>query len=413
MALTVAQTIALALEASHSRGKTAQGLLFYNSILTDLCQTYDFAEARGQYLFTFAPNTGPPVVNATFQPSALTAGGVYPSYPGNQFGSGPYILPVDYIRLSGSSGSSGSQKSFIWWLQGVPYPVIPMDLAEFDLQVQQAGLQSFVWLSASDMSTPIDDRILNITTGDVTSGSTTVANVASTTRLIGGNVLGVAGQGIVPGTMLTSLTSVVPPATQPPATPGGAGTGTPGGGVIMTPGGSAGGAVMAAAGAVSGPGTPGGGVIMTPGGGAPATPGGGGSVGPVGSLTLSQPANATITGASLMFGYCPVVYIYPPPQSELQAMIRYQKRMPDVFDTTRFPWFHNDGVMLKLLASRMCDLNDDDRAADFSGRAMGELSLQLASKDDDQSHPKRVELDRRAFGRGWIGSTKITKRVGW
>jgi hypothetical protein len=272
-----------------------------------------------------------------------------PFWPGNQFGSGPYLLPVDYLRLSGSSGSTGAQRSFIWWLQGVPYPVIPMDLAEFDLQVQQAGLQSFVWLSATDMSTPIDDRILLTTTGDVVQGSTQINNLASTVRLIGGYTLGVAGQGIVPGTMLKGISTA----------------------------------------------------------GAPAM------------AILSQPANATITGASLIFGYCPVVFIYPPPQQPLQAMIRYQKRMPDVFDFTRYPWFHHDGYMLEKLTGKLCQLNDDDRAdkllggPDVVGSPDQKLRLWLAAKDDEPSHPKTVGLDRRVFGRGWAGSTKITKQVGW
>jgi hypothetical protein len=187
----------------------------------------------------------PPPAPQPPQPTPGPPGG--PFYPGNQFGSGPYLLPVDYLRLSGSSGSTGAQRSFIWWLQGVPYPVIPMDLAEFDLQVQQAGLQSFVWLSATDMSTPIDDRILLTTTGDVTQGSNEIKNLASVTRLINGNQLGVAGQGIVPGTMLWSA------------------------------------------------------------GGTP----------PQAGARISIPANATISVASLIFWYCPVVFIYPPPATAL------------------------------------------------------------------------------------------------
>jgi hypothetical protein len=359
-----------------------------------MCNTWDFAEARGQYLFNFAPGSPPPIGQNKGQGSSLwnemiwnvdnwggQVGGPggdewnemfwnagrwgprppppqpqphpglqQPFYPGNQFGSGPYLLPVDYLRLSGSSGSTGAQRSFIWWLQGVSYPVIPMDLAEFDLQVQQAGLQSFVWLSATDMSTPIDDRILLTTTGDVTNGSTKISNLASTTRLIGGGVLGCAGQGIVPGTMLRGLSA---------------------------PGSS------------------------------PA------------EAILTVPANATITGASLIFGYCPVVFIYPPPATALQAMIRYQKRMPDVFDFTRYPWFHHDGYMLEKLTGKLCQLNDDDRAdkllggPDVVGSPDQKLRLWLAAKDDEPSHPKTVGLDRRVFGRGHMGSNKITKALGW
>jgi hypothetical protein len=362
MALTAAQVIALACEAAHSPRKTVQALQFYNSILSDLCQERDFAEARGQFNFSFNPQQVP-------------QGGL-PSSPINRFGSGPFYMPLDYLRLSGSSGSSGAQRSFLWWLDGVPYPVIPMDLAEFDMQVQQTGLQSYVWLSATDMSAPIDDRIILKTTADLTAGSTGLVNLASTTRLVGGGVMGIAGQGIVPGTMLI---------------------GEPGGGV--------------------GPITPGGGGSVTPGGGGPISPGGGG--GGTGTVfSLSQPANATITGASIFFGYPPLIYIYPPPAGAQQAMIRYQKQMPEVVDPTRIPWFRNDDYMIDALIGKMCRLNDDTRAdlllgpATVPGSAKNKLSNFLSMKDDEQSHPKRVELDRRYFGRG-LGHLKNTKKVGW
>ena len=161
MALTANQHIALALESSHSGpGKFAQAQQLYNAILADHAQIYDDAAARGDFIFNFTPG--------------LISSSPLPLTPPSQFGSGPYPLPVDYLRMSGSSGSKGEQRSFLWWLDGVPYPVIPCDLAEFDMQVQQAGLQSYVWLEATDMATPYDDRIMLQTTGNVTAQSTAV-----------------------------------------------------------------------------------------------------------------------------------------------------------------------------------------------------------------------------------------------
>jgi hypothetical protein len=441
MALTAGQIIALACESAHSPRKTAQAFQFYNSILSDLCQSRDFAEARGQFMFNFTLGAGVPSVPVSggggvspgggggvspgggggispgggtslsvsagvsssgvlgtdalgnfvlggSQPSPIPPSPIppgpsrpvagIPPNPETQFGSGPILLPVDYLRLSGSSGSSGSQRSFIWWLDGVPYPVIPMDLAEFDMQVQQGGLQSFVWLSATDMAAPIDDRILLKTTADVMAGSTALTNLGSITRLVGGGVLGVAGQGIVPGTTLITVTSES----------GGGGGISPGGGGGVSPGGGGG---------------------ISPGGG-------GGSTGA--TAILSQPANATIAGASIFFGYPPIVYVYPPPESALQAMIRYQKQMPDVVDPSRIPWYRNDEYMIEKLVGMLCLLNDDTRAdrllggPDVVGSPEQKLTNWLAMKDDEQSHPKRVELDRRYFGRG-LGRLRDTKRVGW
>ncbi len=396
MPLTAGQIIALACEAAHSPGKTRQALAELNGILSDLCQERDFAEARGQFLFNFNPTLFvSPTVSAGSGGGGLsvgggvlstgggvlsTGGGSAPSsalpsavWPAVQWGSGPYAMPLDYLRLSGSSGSHGAQRSFIWWLNGVPYPVIPVDLAEFDMQVQDAGLQSYVWLAATDMAAPIDDRILLSTVANTTAGSADIT-LADTTRLIGGDVLGVAGQGIVPGTTLTSLV----------AGSGGGGLSV-GGGVLST----------------------GGGVLST---------GGGGTAG--GTATLSRPANATIMGASVFFGYAPVIFVYPPPNGALQAMIRYQKQMPALVDTTRYPWFHNDGYLIDKLIGRLCRLNDDARAdtllagPNVEGSAENRLSNYLAMKDDDASHPKRVGLDRRSFGRAY-SRLDITKRVGW
>lgn len=128
MPLSAESIIARACQMAHAPGYVAAGADLLNMVLGDLCETYDFALARGVFDFVFDP-------------------GLLSNY-----GSGPYALPADYLRTSGSSGSTGAQKSSIWFLQGVPYPMVPVDLAEFDMQVQQAGLQSYPWLWATDMS---------------------------------------------------------------------------------------------------------------------------------------------------------------------------------------------------------------------------------------------------------------------
>jgi len=184
--LTAAQIRDLACEAAHSPGKTHQAEQFLNSILSDLCQTRQLAAARNIFTFNFNPQLNP--------------GGTLPA---QQFGSGPYKLPVDYLRMSDSSGSEGAQTGFIWYLNGVPYPVIPVDLAEFDLQVQQAGLNSYPWLWATDMSSPVTSRIVLVTTGNVTIAGTTISGLLSTERLAAG--LGVSGEGITPGTTVISV----------------------------------------------------------------------------------------------------------------------------------------------------------------------------------------------------------------
>src|SRR5215472_10079790 len=170
------QIVQLACEAAHSPGKTQQATEFFNAILEDLGETYDFASARGLYSFNFNPG--------------LTS----------NFGSGPYPLPIDYLRTSGSSGSTGVQKSVWWTLQGVPYPLVPIDLSEFDMQVMQAGIQSYPYLFATDMgSMPAGDRILMRHNCQTTLGSQTLTGTFNTTVNGFTTGLGVAGYGIAAG----------------------------------------------------------------------------------------------------------------------------------------------------------------------------------------------------------------------
>jgi hypothetical protein len=328
MPQTADQLVALALQAAHIPGQIAQGRQLLNVVLADLCQTYDFAAARGQFFFNF---------NSSLRGSPA-------GWPGAAFGSGPYYLPVDYLRLSGSSGSVGAQNSVIWYLDGVPYPVVQCDLGEFDLQVQQAGLQSFVWLWATDMASPTDDRVLLSTQGDLTQGSNTIANLASTNRIMV-SPGGVAGQGITPGTTVSTIVSST-------------------------------------------------------------------------SITMSNPATETIPGASLLFGIPPTGFVYPPPSSNQLVMVRYQRRMPDIFDFSRYPWFENDDNLLRLLEARCYNLADDTRAEramagpESPGSAKHAMSQWLAAKDDDANRAKTVQLDRRRFQRDW-DALRTTKKVGW
>ena len=125
--LSSAQICSLALQTAHTPGWTAQAGQLLNSILADLCQTYDFAICRGTVSFTFA--TG---LNASAE------------FPNIVAGSGVYTLPTDYLRAC--------KDEVMWFNQGVPYPMISCDLAEFDWMVQQSGNQAYPYLYTTDMS---------------------------------------------------------------------------------------------------------------------------------------------------------------------------------------------------------------------------------------------------------------------
>ena len=128
MALTAAQIVALSCQDAHVPGMTSQAGEFLNMILGDLCRTYDFELAAKTVYGNFNPGL-----------SAIVGNSLY--------GSGPYPLPADFLRMK-------DDLSAFWTLPGygVPYMMIPCDLSEFDMLVQQAGIQSYPYIIATDMS---------------------------------------------------------------------------------------------------------------------------------------------------------------------------------------------------------------------------------------------------------------------
>lgn len=115
--LTNAQIITLACQIAKCPGMTSQAGQLYNSILDDLCQTYNIDAARTTIVFNFSGSGG---------------------------GTGPNVLPANYLRAD--------EDEVFWTLNGVPYPLISMDLAEYDALVRTAGFQSFPTHFATDMS---------------------------------------------------------------------------------------------------------------------------------------------------------------------------------------------------------------------------------------------------------------------
>jgi hypothetical protein len=120
LALTAQQIVSLATAAAKAPGFHQRAGMLLNSILSDLCQTYDLDIARGVVTFNLALDNG----------------------TGN--GSGPYPLPADYLRCD--------PRDVFYTILGVKYVMIPYDLAEFDALVQQAGIASYPDCYATDLS---------------------------------------------------------------------------------------------------------------------------------------------------------------------------------------------------------------------------------------------------------------------
>lgn len=126
MALTAQQIVSLATQMAKAPGMVVQAGQLLNSVLQELCQTYDFQLARKTFYFVFQPGL-----------TAIVGNSIY--------GSGPYPLPADFLRCQ-------DEKAVFWTLLGVPYPMVPIDLSEFDMAVQQAGQNSYPYWFCTDMS---------------------------------------------------------------------------------------------------------------------------------------------------------------------------------------------------------------------------------------------------------------------
>lgn len=325
--LTAAQLIDRANQIAKVPGFTAQGIDILNTILGDLCEDCDFALARGLYQFNMNPSLS------------------------TNFGSGPYPLPLDYLRTSQSSGSEGVQYALFYMYNGVPYPLIPIDLGQWDMQVQQAGLQNFPFLFATDISpeSSFNDRIA-LTATVATHGTTAIDTFVLPTQPTGyptlsTNVLtvgmGVAGIGIAPGTTIAAL------------------TGTP----------------------------------------------------PTGA-TLSQAAQGSFAAASVFFGTPPNAYIWPGPSSAFATTLRYQLKKPPITDPSRVPWFPNEGFLITELAGRMMQFAGDDRSDGFLRQAQIRLGKYIQKSDDKTNRSQQVTLDRRRFGTRY-SRLPNTKTIGY
>lgn len=114
MALTAQQIVTLACQISKCPGFTSQAGQKLNAILRDLCQNYDLELARLTTTFAFTTS------------------------------SGPYAMPADYLR---------SRKGMVFYMyNGIPYSMVPIDISEYDMLVQQAGFNDFPRDFTTDMA---------------------------------------------------------------------------------------------------------------------------------------------------------------------------------------------------------------------------------------------------------------------
>lgn len=111
-------------------------------------------------------------------------------------------------------------------------------------------------------------------------------------------------------------------------------------------------------------------------------------------------------------GQEPGLYVWPPASGAYPCTIRYNARQPDITDTTATPWFPSSSYLITRLAAEMMPFSGDDRADGFLAKAEIQLKKYLNMKDDPETAPKRVLLDRKFFGQN-TAALKNTKQIGW
>lgn len=112
------------------------------------------------------------------------------------------------------------------------------------------------------------------------------------------------------------------------------------------------------------------------------------------------------------------IYFWAPPSGAYPVTMRYYRQMPAIATpetSSEVPWFPNTNYLVTRTAGELMKISGDKRADIFLGDspsgAQGILDRFLKLEDDDLNRAKRVQLDRRYFGRAT--DLPNTKLVGW
>ena len=119
MPLSAAQIVQQACQNAQVPGYIIQGSNLLNVILQELYQDYDTTASQADFYFNL--------------PTGV-----------DTFGRATMPFPADYLRAK--------PNDCFYWIQGVPYELIPIDLAQMDMMVVTAGLSNFPISFAVDTS---------------------------------------------------------------------------------------------------------------------------------------------------------------------------------------------------------------------------------------------------------------------
>jgi len=133
-------------------------------------------------------------------------------------------------------------------------------------------------------------------------------------------------------------------------------------------------------------------------------------------ITLDLDTSRSLDGASVFFGIAPVAYVYPPPLGSYPVTVRYQRQMPPIVSESTVPWFPDEGYIITELASRLCEISDDQRALNLHALADTRIRKYLQKDGDKTNRAQQIQLDARNFASargGGYRRARQTKHAGW
>lgn len=124
---TCAQIATQVLQICKAPGFTTAFDTAFQAVLDEMCETYDWEATKVLFSGTLSPT------QAVTNPNYVQ-------------GQGPYDLPPNYLRME--------KNTFVYYVNGLPYPLISFDDADYAIQVQQVGVASLPRNYRTDLSDP-------------------------------------------------------------------------------------------------------------------------------------------------------------------------------------------------------------------------------------------------------------------
>jgi hypothetical protein len=118
------------------------------------------------------------------------------------------------------------------------------------------------------------------------------------------------------------------------------------------------------------------------------------------------------TQAQVASGSTGQLFVYPQSSGLIVLTHRYMCKQPEIVapeSSPVTPWFEDQDWLIKATATRLFDITDDSRKAQYREELEQDLRIHLIMEGDEQAVVKAVKLDPRRFhGNRSVRPTKVT-----